>query len=789
MFVLDGKLVQNASYQFPPGENFSEEVKTVCQFCFPEGDIPKASNSSNSSSSSSKGHRKHGQQTFSFVLTGTDGSKQYGYCRRYLDKGSAECVCVVSLVPSMALFSQVLDIIEEKRTLPHTAVFTVLKSVLALPFPEPGDSVVVRPLECREYTLTRPKSETLADYVSLAGMFRALSVDTVVELFGALLCEQRVLVGASDPEVLSQTMTALCAILYPFAWQHVFIPILPKSLVGYVTAPMPFFIGCLQSSLLAIRDMGMPLEEIYMLHADTGAILMRPSPSSITPLPPAVEGPLRNSLSAILSGTTSNTTTATATATGESAQDTGIARAFLRALQTLLTGYEAFFVATKPAERRSTKPLYFDTEGFLATRPEGDKPFLRAFFASQIWFMFMSDREAHAAKGDLRKVCPLLAPPAPIPMRTPADCGFGGGGQATCAACAHTVGPNDFCSAWEGRPYHTRCFACCECGALLEGLPKVVERDGAPACKACKRSQRSMTIAEVIDRKGGAGFGSSASSSAAGSIGAALSSSFGRMKNFIKDKSRKHSKRSGSASPAPSSSSSSSPALAPNSNSTGNGGGSGNGSGTNGTSLSSSSSPSSSSSSSAAAATTTKQPKVPVVANSNGGSGNGNGGGIVGNSPFLKNSSSFSSSSPPAAAGTSVTLSRSPVPSSSSFKQQQSSQSQKSQTQAIKPVTKASSQVQIKTQAKITTKRSLPTMSQNPARKTTHVPPSRPPPPPTKKQPAQTAGFRPSLSSSSSSSLSTGRHGTGNTTTTTTTTTKSMARPQTAYGRPFAGFK
>ena len=38
----------------------------------------------------------------------------------------------------------------------------------------------------------------------------------------------------------AETITYL---IYPFFWQHIYIPILPRQLIDYVCAPMPFVMG------------------------------------------------------------------------------------------------------------------------------------------------------------------------------------------------------------------------------------------------------------------------------------------------------------------------------------------------------------------------------------------------------------------------------------------------------------------------------------------------------------------------------------------------------------------
>ncbi|CAN0556442.1 unnamed protein product, partial [Ectocarpus sp. 12 AP-2014] len=67
-----------------------------------------------------------------------------------------------------------------------------------------------------------------------------------LRLWSAILCERRVLLVADKVRTLSCCVHAAMAMLYPFAWQHVFIPLLPTDMLEYVSAPMPFVIGVSQ---------------------------------------------------------------------------------------------------------------------------------------------------------------------------------------------------------------------------------------------------------------------------------------------------------------------------------------------------------------------------------------------------------------------------------------------------------------------------------------------------------------------------------------------------------------
>lgn len=70
-----------------------------------------------------------------------------------------------------------------------------------------------------------------------------MGTDCMAGLWAALLHERRVAIIASKPSRLSACVQAANATLFPMSWQHIFIPILPRHLVDYLLAPMPFLIG------------------------------------------------------------------------------------------------------------------------------------------------------------------------------------------------------------------------------------------------------------------------------------------------------------------------------------------------------------------------------------------------------------------------------------------------------------------------------------------------------------------------------------------------------------------
>lgn len=58
-----------------------------------------------------------------------------------------------------------------------------------------------------------------------------------------MLLERRIIFMSSSLPQLSGCVHAAVNLVYPFSWQHIFIPVLPSSLLDYIHAPMPFVVG------------------------------------------------------------------------------------------------------------------------------------------------------------------------------------------------------------------------------------------------------------------------------------------------------------------------------------------------------------------------------------------------------------------------------------------------------------------------------------------------------------------------------------------------------------------
>ncbi|XP_040000706.1 DENN domain-containing protein 2A-like isoform X2 [Xiphias gladius] len=251
--------------QFPPKLERSfkfmreteDQLRIIPQFCFPDAkDWELVEN--------------YPSEMFSFVLTGEDGSRRFGYCRRLLPSGKGkrlpEVYCIVSHLGCFNLFSKVLDEVERRRALSPALVQPFMRAIMEAQFPAPGRTITIKTFLPGSGTevmeLCRP-SDSRLEHVDFECLFSCLSLRLLLRVFGSLLLERRVIFTADKLSTLSQCCHAVVALLYPFVWQHTYIPVLPSAMLDIVCTPTPFIVGLLSSSLPQLTEL--PLEEVLVV--------------------------------------------------------------------------------------------------------------------------------------------------------------------------------------------------------------------------------------------------------------------------------------------------------------------------------------------------------------------------------------------------------------------------------------------------------------------------------------------------------------------------------------------
>ncbi|XP_060050601.1 DENN domain-containing protein 5B isoform X2 [Erinaceus europaeus] len=112
-----------------------------------------------------------------------------------------------------------------------------------VPLPPPGRSLkfhgVYEPVVCQR---PGPGELPLCDY-PLREACELLGLENLVQLFTCVLLEMQILLYSQDFQRLMTVAEGVTTLLFPFQWQHVYVPILPASLLHFLDAPVPYLMG------------------------------------------------------------------------------------------------------------------------------------------------------------------------------------------------------------------------------------------------------------------------------------------------------------------------------------------------------------------------------------------------------------------------------------------------------------------------------------------------------------------------------------------------------------------
>ncbi|XP_062326620.1 suppression of tumorigenicity 5 protein isoform X2 [Osmerus eperlanus] len=372
------------SYQFPKLERPTKQMreaeqrlKAIPQFCFPDAkDWSPVS--------------EYSSETFSFMLTGEDGSRRFGYCRRLLPSGKGprlpEVYCVISRLGCFDLFSKILDEVERRRGVSAALVYPFMRSLMESPFPAPGKTIKVKtflPGAGNEVIELRRPMDSRLEHVDFNSLFSCLGVRQVVRVFASLLLERRVIFVADNLSTLSSCIHAVVALLYPFSWQHTFIPVLPASMVDIVCCPTPFLVGLLSSSLPKLKDL--PVEEALMVDLGTDRFI-RQMDDEASLLPRKLQAALEQALE-------QRNDIINQDSDSESDEECNslnslVSEAFIRFFLETIGHYSLFLTQNERGER------IFQREAFRkSVASKSIRRFLGVFMESQMFAGFIQDRE------------------------------------------------------------------------------------------------------------------------------------------------------------------------------------------------------------------------------------------------------------------------------------------------------------------------------------------------------------------------------------------------------------
>ena len=121
-------------------------------------------------------------------------------------------------------------------------VITVLLEASWPALPPPGQQISLSLPRGETLRLARPSDGVSphSENMEHEQLFSALSVDGVLAVFAAMMLEMRLIFVSSQLTKLSACVHAAAALLLPFSWQHIFVPVLPRIWVRHSLLESPF---------------------------------------------------------------------------------------------------------------------------------------------------------------------------------------------------------------------------------------------------------------------------------------------------------------------------------------------------------------------------------------------------------------------------------------------------------------------------------------------------------------------------------------------------------------------
>nr|CAH7747743.1 unnamed protein product [Callosobruchus chinensis] len=206
-----------------------------------------------------------------------------------------KCLVLVSRLDYIETFRNCLGIIYsvyiENMPVPlETLVGNILGCVQV---PPPGGPQVRFSIGAGDrQALQPPLSPSLpVTHAAVSLLFHQLGIRNVLTLFCAVVTEHKVLFHSKSYNRLTEACRALTALIYPFRYTHVYIPLLPAPLVEVLSTPTPFIMG-VHSSLRSEMD-------VIVADLDGGSLTV-PDGVNVPLLPEPLLTATREALSLVL---------------------------------------------------------------------------------------------------------------------------------------------------------------------------------------------------------------------------------------------------------------------------------------------------------------------------------------------------------------------------------------------------------------------------------------------------------------------------------------------------------
>lgn len=183
-----------------------------------------------------------------------------------------KCIVLISRLDYREVFKNCLSIfyavhVDNLRYSLETLIGNLLTTVKVPLFGGPSIRFSLSAGDC--LALQPPQTDTIpVTSTTVYRLLEHLGINNVVQLFYALLTEHKILFYSQSYTRLNEACQGLISLMYPFKYSHTYIPILPATLIEFLSTPTPFIIGVHSSLKREISD----LLDVIVVDIDGGSV-------------------------------------------------------------------------------------------------------------------------------------------------------------------------------------------------------------------------------------------------------------------------------------------------------------------------------------------------------------------------------------------------------------------------------------------------------------------------------------------------------------------------------------
>ncbi|KAH7644117.1 myotubularin-related protein 13-like protein [Dermatophagoides farinae] len=260
----------------------------------------------------------------------------------------------------------------------------------SIEIPRPGSKSITFSLGAMDRQLLQPPLSSTIPITStcVLDLFDQLKIHATVNLVIALMTENKIIVLSRSYTQIYNACHALISLIYPFVYSHVFIPILPSSLLDFIASPTPFLMG-IHSSL---KSQAVETIDVIVVDLDEGYVKI-PDGLLITKFDENLYAQLTNQLCLVLSPDLFQADNAFSTSHSQKSPphilDKEIRAIFLRVFTQLLQGYRSCLTVF----RIYPKPIItFNKASFLSQRNYINNEFVQRLLDCTFFLTFVQER-------------------------------------------------------------------------------------------------------------------------------------------------------------------------------------------------------------------------------------------------------------------------------------------------------------------------------------------------------------------------------------------------------------